>query len=513
MRKINQKAQAPHVLVVLGHPRKDSLCAALAAAYTRGAREAGAIVEELFAGEMAFEPNVIHATPHLQALEPDIKRAQQLISWAQHVVFVYPTWWGTMPALLKGFLDRVFMSGFAFREIEGGTGYAPLLSGRTAQLITTMDTPPFVYRLFYRAPGNNALGKATLGFCGFTITRIMTFGSVRHSTPQSRGLWLMKVHKQALKLKHGTLPPGKKIKIQLINWLKAIRLQFYPMTFIAYTAGAYGAVENGLDKKAFWLGYAWLFLLEVATVFSNEVYDYDTDENNELFGPFNGGSRVIVNKEISRRNMKRAVWLTGSLSVIALMLLLIYFPSDVLATALFCLAVSVLALGYTVPPLKLSYRGFGELTVGITHSVAVIAAGYLFQGGAISNGFPWLLSLPLFFSILPSIILAGIPDHLADKQAGKGTLAVRMGPRAAIKLAMILTLAALLAVLVVQMAGQLPGAFNGILYGIVPHAFLLIYLLARYLGKYERTERIDGLIIAALTYLMWFAVVPMINLI
>src|SRR5688500_5896886 len=129
------------VLVINGHPRKDSLSEALVNAYIEGAGSAGTNVKKLTLYELSFDLNVTEFSPKKQFIEPAIQQAQELISWADHLVFVYPTWWGTLPALLKGFIDRVFTEGFAFNNIEGGTGYAPLLSGRTAQLITTMDSP------------------------------------------------------------------------------------------------------------------------------------------------------------------------------------------------------------------------------------------------------------------------------------------------------------------------------------------------------------------------------------
>src|SRR5699024_1802376 len=81
----------------------------------------------------------------------------------------------------------------------------------------------------------------------------------------------------------------------------------------------------------------------------------------------------------------------------------------------------IIAISYTAPPLKFSYNGCGELVVGFTHSFAMILCGFVFQGGGIGHIYPWLLSLPLFLSIVPAIIMAGIPDYLADKQVGKGT--------------------------------------------------------------------------------------------
>lgn len=72
-----------------------------------------------------------------------------------------------MPALLKGFLDRILLPGWAFREDgNAATGYRPLLEGRSAHLITTMDTPSWVYRLIYGRPGVRAMKVGTLRFCG-----------------------------------------------------------------------------------------------------------------------------------------------------------------------------------------------------------------------------------------------------------------------------------------------------------------------------------------------------------
>jgi 1,4-dihydroxy-2-naphthoate polyprenyltransferase len=136
------RAGPPKVLVILGHPRPDSFCKALADAYVTGAQEAGAEVRRLSLTELGFELNVLVPSPRDQLLEPGISDSVGLVAWAEHLVFVFPTWWGTMPACLKGFLDRVLMPGFAFADREDGEGWDKLLVGKTAHLLTTMDTPP-----------------------------------------------------------------------------------------------------------------------------------------------------------------------------------------------------------------------------------------------------------------------------------------------------------------------------------------------------------------------------------
>src|SRR5687768_15754963 len=105
----NNPAITPlQVLVINGHPRQGSFSHALGESYVAGAISAGVVVEKIDLSELAFEQNVLHHSPNAQYMEPCLFRAQELIAWANHVVFIYPTWWGTMPAILKGFIDRVF---------------------------------------------------------------------------------------------------------------------------------------------------------------------------------------------------------------------------------------------------------------------------------------------------------------------------------------------------------------------------------------------------------------------
>ena len=124
-------------------PARGSLCGVLFNSCADGARRAGAQCRELILSDIRFDPSVHEASPEQQSLEPDLVPAQRAIYWAEHLVFVYPTWWGTFPALLKGFRDRVVPPGFAFRDVSPDK-CDELLAGRTADLITTMDTPPVV---------------------------------------------------------------------------------------------------------------------------------------------------------------------------------------------------------------------------------------------------------------------------------------------------------------------------------------------------------------------------------
>ena len=178
------------ILVILGHPRKDSLCGALATAYAEAARAAGAELRELTLADLAFDPVLRTGYGGEQPLEPDLAAAQQAILWADHLAFVYPTWWGGLPALLKGFVDRVFLPGFAFKYRKDSPWWDRLLTGRSARLLVTMDTPPWYYRWVYRMPGHNQMRRTILEYCGIRPVRISQFGRVKGSPATQRAMWL-----------------------------------------------------------------------------------------------------------------------------------------------------------------------------------------------------------------------------------------------------------------------------------------------------------------------------------
>lgn len=497
------------VLLVLGHPQSASLCGALAEAYAEGARGAGASVETLRLGELKFDINYPVGRED-DPEEPDLARARDMLSRADHLVLVYPNWWGAMPALLKGFIDRIFKPGYAFRMHSDGT-WDGLLKGRSGHLIVTMDTPGWVYRWIYGQPGINALRKATLQFCGIRPVRVTTFGTVFDSNPAQRAAWLARARAEGLRLAQGVPDRAERLRAKAATWLRAMRLQFYPMTWFAYAVGAMaaGGGSQALTQPLFWLGYAVVFMLEFATVLVNEYFDYESDRNNRNFSPFNGGSRVLVDGALSFREVRQGI----TFAVLAFVLCgaLLLHAAGAVGVGLTLGAALILCLGYTAPPLRLSHRGFGELDVAFTHSFLVLLFGYLLFGGHAGDGFPWLASLPLFLAIIPAIVLSALPDHQADLAAGKRTLAVSQGADRVIVLAMSATAASALAALVWHTGTIAAGVYAGISWFAVPHAVWLLHLLRKHRAGGEHSGRINGLMAAALSYILWFAIIPFLN--
>ena len=180
------------ILLILGTPKHDSLCHALAEAYCSGARGQGHVVRQLRLGELQFDPILREGFGQQQTLEPDLLEAQRQIHWAEHLVFVYPVWWGGVPALLKGFFDRTFLPGFAFKYRNRSQLWDKLLSGRTADLLVTLDTPPWYFRWIYGAPAHRQMVRTILGFCGIKTRRLTEFAPVRPSSEEQRQGWLRK---------------------------------------------------------------------------------------------------------------------------------------------------------------------------------------------------------------------------------------------------------------------------------------------------------------------------------
>ena len=498
---------ALRVLVIVGHPRGESLCAALAASYAAGARDAGCQIRMLHVSEISFDPDVMAVSPASQTLEPDLARARDLIAWAEHLVFAFPNWWGTMPARLKGFLDRVLLPGFAFRE-DGGHYYG-LLAPRTAELLITMDVPPLVYRWIQGAPGHKAMARATLGLCGIETVAVTTFASPSHSDAATRAGWVTQARGLGARLHDGPRRPTRRRLHRVGQWLRAVRPQFYPMSALAYTLGALMAA-GALDLMAFLLGLVAMVGLKIATVLTNDLHDFESDARNRFFSPFNGGGRSLLEGGLSRGALWGGVRVALGVSAVAALALLFLVPSPV-SVLVVMLALTVLALGYTVPPLKLSHRGLGELDVALTHGPGVVLLGYTAQGGGLGDAQPWFLALVIALAILPAILLAGIPDRTADRDAGKMTLVVRLGTARSAQLAIgFLALSALgtaaLAVAPLDVGVALPLI-------ALPHAAVLSWLLLRYHRDGAPERRIDLLLALALLYVAWFVIVPLFGMV
>ncbi len=184
-----------NILIINGHPDKKSFCYELANRYLIGAKKSDAGVEFVNLTDLEFSTILEHGYKKRTKLEPDLVNMQEKIKNADHLVFVYPNWWGTYPALLKGFIDRVFLPKFAFEYQEKSPFPKKLLNGKSARLIVTTDTPSWFYSLVIGKPGHNSMKKSILNFCGIKPVKITAVGPIKSSKENRRKSWLDKVEK------------------------------------------------------------------------------------------------------------------------------------------------------------------------------------------------------------------------------------------------------------------------------------------------------------------------------
>lgn len=195
------------------------------------------------------------------------------------------------------------------------------------------------------------------------------------------------------------------------------------------TLGAAAAAREGP------LAWGWLaltvlgiFAVEVAKNASGEAFDWDSGADQAVSeadrSPFSGGKRVLVDGLMSRRAIL-AVALVAYVLGAAIGLAIVAGREP--AVLWFGVVGMALAYFYHAPPVALSYRGLGELAVGVAYGPVITAGTYLVQRGAVSPG-AVALSVPLGLLVSAFLWINEFPDRKADAAAGKHTLVVRLGP-------------------------------------------------------------------------------------
>lgn len=182
------------VLVLAANPKKDSFISSLAEAYANSA-EKNHEVRLLKISDMEFNTDLSGGYEVESSMEDSLKSFQASLEWCEHLVILTPLWWGSLPAKLKGLIDRTFLPGFAFQYEKGKSIPKKLLKGKTARIVMTMDTPPWYYSIIQGAPAIKQLKVTTLEFVGFHSVKSKMIGPIISSTKESRTQWVNDVSK------------------------------------------------------------------------------------------------------------------------------------------------------------------------------------------------------------------------------------------------------------------------------------------------------------------------------
>ncbi len=182
------------ILIFCAHPDQDSFALALATQYYEGVKNTGGNAKLYNLASLDFNPNLTRDKKYGGYMEPVLKQIQQEILDARHLVFVYPNWWSTFPAILKGFIDRIFIKGYAYDFKDNNPIRIPLLKGKTARVIVTMDSPIWYYKWIIGAPGHKAMKKAMLEYCGIKPVRFTNFSPIKNTDTKRREHYLKKAY-------------------------------------------------------------------------------------------------------------------------------------------------------------------------------------------------------------------------------------------------------------------------------------------------------------------------------
>jgi putative NADPH-quinone reductase len=179
------------VVIIQGHPDPDGnrLCNALANAYAEGAATGGHDVMQIEVARLNFP--ILRTQKEFEHghLPESLVEAQNAIISAQHLAIFFPLWHGTMPALLKAFIEQVMRPGIALEYRQRGFPRG-LLTGRSARLVVTMGMPALIYRWYFRAHGVRGLERSVLKFAGMRPVRETLLGMVDAASDAERHGWV-----------------------------------------------------------------------------------------------------------------------------------------------------------------------------------------------------------------------------------------------------------------------------------------------------------------------------------
>jgi 1,4-dihydroxy-2-naphthoate octaprenyltransferase len=304
------------------------------------------------------------------------------------------------------------------------------------------------------------------------------------------------------------------IKEKGVAWLRQLRLHMQPMYFINYSIGSAVAYTTSqrFDLGVYVLGYICLFLGVLCAALINDYYDYPTDCINKNAG-FTAGTQILVEGKLGFKEVKVGIFVVLSLIPI-FGYLLIRTAGDVSPwSTLFLLSFgTIFAVEYTAPPLKLCYKGIGEVIVATMTGPFPILFGYIPQIGTWTNSLPWLLSIPLFFAMFAAITLGTIPDYQADKTVSKKTISVIFGPRIAALVSLALIAITALSCVLLWYLKILTGPVSITLFVVIPYALILSHAVIKLIKSDDFDRPINNILRVAVFNIMLIGLILLLSL-
>ncbi|MGM7682819.1 NAD(P)H-dependent oxidoreductase [Cytobacillus sp. Hm23] len=174
-----------NTLIIYTHPNHSSLCYSFLQKTLKGMRENANIkeIKVLDLYEEGFNPALVFNQDKRRRdmhKDPDLKKYRDQIIWAHKIVFIYPIWWGRPPAMLLGYIDQIFSTNFAYKNV-GKIMPEGLLKGKSVVCISTMKGPEILYPLLIlRNSHKRSMEKLVFNFVGIKDVKFFEFGNMEN---------------------------------------------------------------------------------------------------------------------------------------------------------------------------------------------------------------------------------------------------------------------------------------------------------------------------------------------
>lgn len=194
------------VVIVFNHPYKGSYCNAILNSVKSGLDKAGYEIDLIHLDEDKFNPVMtaedLLAFKNKKSIDTQAQEYIKRIKSADHLVFIFPIWWELMPALMKGFIEKVIFPGEAYDYTKSGYGMFSLMKKiKSTTVITTMNTPSIMYKLIYGNAIKKALIKGSLRKTGFKKVKWLSLNMVKMRSTEKREKWLKQIENRFMNLK------------------------------------------------------------------------------------------------------------------------------------------------------------------------------------------------------------------------------------------------------------------------------------------------------------------------
>ena len=295
-------------------------------------------------------------------------------------------------------------------------------------------------------------------------------------------------------------------------WLRAARLQLHTIGFTPLLLGNVAAwYEQGVFSWPRLIVSMLIGLfLHIITAFVNDLADVGTDGANLFRTPFSGGSGVVVEGQLTRADLAAGAAGLVFLSL-ALTCVLIFMLHVHRAIALFVGWGLLSAVEYSLPPVKLAYRGGGEFLVLVTYSLALVWAGYFIQAGFAYSPLIWVFSAPIGLAVFTLITVTQFPDREADAKAGKRSLVILFGEKTTLRICALAVMLGIAGIVTPVLTGFVP-VWAGVLSLLAsPLAYRLVKTMLR--PELEGMPLYMNLSQGALLLTLWFGLAPAAGLI